>query len=103
MMMTTQQPETPSVKPEEKTRHAPRYKVFIHNDNKTPMEFVVFILETIFSRKGADAERIMLEAHNRGVAFVGAYSFEQAEFRVEQAHSKARALKFPLTLTYEAE
>ena len=56
-------PELPDLhtKPEEKTRHAPRYKVFIHNDDKTPMDFVVFILGTIFSRKGPDAERIMME------------------------------------------
>lgn len=101
--MTTQLPEAPKCKPIEKTRHAPRYKVFIHNDNQTPMDFVVAILATIFSRKGAEAERIMLEAHNKGVAFVAAYPFEQAEFRVDQAHSKARALKFPLTFTYEAE
>ena len=101
--MTTQLPETPAVKPVEETRHAPRYKVFVHNDDRTPADFVVFILATIFSRKGSDAERIMTEAHNTGVAFVGAYSFEQAEFRVEQAHSKARGSKFPLTFTFEQE
>ena len=45
----------------------------------------------------------MREAHDTGVAFVAAFSFEQAEFRVEQAHSLARTNKFPLTFTYEQE
>ena len=101
--MTIPTPENPVAEPVEKTFHAPRYKVFIHNDNKTPMDFVVFILATIFSRKGSAAEKIMMEAHNTGVAFVAAYALEQAEFRVEQAHSKARGAKFPLTFTYEQE
>jgi ATP-dependent Clp protease adaptor protein ClpS len=95
--------DRPVADPVEKTRHAPRYKVFIHNDDVTPMGFVVYVLATIFSRKGAEAERIMLEAHSTGVAFVAAYALEQAEFRVDQAHSLARGAKFPLTFTYEPE
>lgn len=87
----------------EKVRLAPRYKVFLHNDSVTPMEFVVLVLVRIFTLEHKMAIGVMLEAHNHGIAFVGAYSLEQAEFRVEQAHSLARTAKYPLTLTYEPE
>jgi len=93
----------PVTKPKAKTRLAPRYKVFIHNDDVTPMEFVVLVLTGIFSLEHKHAMGVMLEAHNNGVAFVGAYSLEQAEFRVDQAHSLARGHKYPLTFTYEPE
>lgn len=86
-----------------KTRLAPRYKVFLHNDPVTPMLFVVQVLATYFAKHHKDALKIMLEAHTKGIAFVGAYSFEQAEFKVDQAHSLARAQGYPLTFTYEAE
>lgn len=101
-MMATK-PQSPSVKPDEKIRHAPRYKVFIHNDDSTPMEFVIMVLIGIFNLSTSAASQVMLEAHNTGVAFVTALSFEQAEFRVEQAHSIARGHKFPLKFTYEPE
>jgi ATP-dependent Clp protease adaptor protein ClpS len=90
-------------KAEEKVRLAPRYKVFIHNDPVTPMEFVVVVLVRIFTLEHKRAIGVMMEAHTSGVAFVGAYSLEQAEFRVEQAHSLARTAKYPLTFTYEPE
>lgn len=88
---------------ETRTRHAPRYKVFVHNDSVTPMEFVVYVLVNIFSLQHKPAVNVMFEAHERGLALVGAYSLEQAEFRVDQAHSLARAQGYPLTFTYEAE
>lgn len=91
------------VEEEVQTRHCPRYKVFIHNDDITPMEFVVHVLTTIFTLPHKQAVRVMFEAHTTGVAFVAAYSLEQAEFRVEQAHSLARSAKYPLTFTYEPE
>lgn len=90
-------------KTQERVRLAPRYKVFLHNDPVTPMEFVVIVLVRIFGLDHKMAIGVMLEAHTEGLAFVGAYSLEQAEFRVEQAHSLARTAKYPLTLTYEPE
>jgi len=94
----TADPET-----ETKTRHAPRYKVFVHNDDATPMPFVLHVLSRFFCLGRPQAKEVMMEAHESGVAFVGAYSFEQAEFRVEQAHALARTNKFPLKFTYEPE
>ena len=96
-------PEQPVTDPIEKTRLAPRYKVLIHNDNETTMGFVVAVLSSIFSLNGNAALQVMTEAHHKGIALVGVYAFEQAEFRVEQAHSIARTQGFPLTFTYEPE
>ncbi len=87
----------------EKTALAPLYRVLIHNDDITPMDFVVRILEEIFHKGGVEAMKIMLTAHLKGVAYVGTFPLEEAEFRVDQAHSKARAAKYPLTFTYEPE
>jgi ATP-dependent Clp protease adaptor protein ClpS len=86
------------------TRLAPLYRVLIHNDDKTPMDFVVYVLRTVFTQlTEEDAIAVMLEAHHTGVALVCVETLEQAEFHVDQAHSLARGAKYPLTLTYEPE
>jgi len=77
------------------------YKVIMHNDEVTSMEFVVAILHTIFNREAADAYRIMMEIHNTGSGLAGIYALEQAEFRADQTHSLARTAKFPLTCSIE--
>lgn len=88
---------------EQEPRHAPRYRVLVHNDDVTPMDYVIEILRTVFYRQPVAAARIMLEAHKRQLALVDLLPLEQAEFRVDRAHSLARAQKFPLTFTYEPE
>ena len=86
-----------------KERHVPRYRVLIHNDDITPMLFVVETLRAIFQKEEPAAIEIMLTAHKTGIAHVATLPLEQAEFRVDQAHSLARARKYPLKLTYEPE
>lgn len=87
----------------EKTRLAPQYRVLIHNDDVTPMDFVVHVLVSIFRKELQDAFETMLTAHNTGVALVAVMPLEQAELRVDQAHAMARTQKYPLTFTYEPE
>jgi len=87
----------------QKPRHAPMYRVFIHNDSVTPMDFVVHILRSNFQKPEEKAIQIMLKAHETNIAHVATLPLEQAEFRVDQSHSLARARKFPLKLTYEPE
>jgi ATP-dependent Clp protease adaptor protein ClpS len=83
-------------------RLAPRYRVLIHNDDKTTMDFVVYVLRTVFTRlTEEDAIAVMLEAHHTGAALVCVETLEQAEFHIDQAHSLARGAKFPLTFTCE--
>ena len=94
---------TPQVESETdaETRLAPRYRVLIHNDDVTPMDFVVETLRGVFARLQPDAVRIMWEAHHSGVALVVVLSFEQAEWQVDRAHSLARTRKYPLTFSIE--
>jgi ATP-dependent Clp protease adaptor protein ClpS len=88
---------------QDQVRLPPLYRVLIHNDDVTPMDFVVYTLLEIFRKNEADAIEIMLNAHNTGVALVAILPLEEAEFRVDQAHSKARTAKYPLTFTIEPE
>ncbi len=78
-------------------------KVIIHNDDVTPMDFVVLILTETFKRSLVFAEMIMLEAHQNGQAIVCAMSLEEAEAKVRMAHFLARANKYPLTFTIETD
>ncbi len=82
---------------------SPRYRVIIHNDDVTPMDFVVAILAGVFGLELLRADEVMLEAHRTGAAHVATLSLEEAEARVEKAHSLARARRYPLTFTYEPD
>jgi ATP-dependent Clp protease adaptor protein ClpS len=84
-------------------RLTPRYRVLIHNDDVTPMDFVVHVLITVFKKEIQDAMEIMVTAHHTGVALVVVLPLEEAELRIEQSHSMARTQKFPLTFTCEPE
>lgn len=77
------------------------YKVILHNDDYTPMEFVVEILVVIFKRRVVEATQIMLNVHNKGKAICGIYTFEIAETKVQQVHSLAEKNEFPLKATLE--
>jgi ATP-dependent Clp protease adaptor protein ClpS len=79
------------------------YKVLLHNDDFTTMEFVVFVLQYVFNRHEADAYTIMLNVHNRGVGTAGVYSFEIANMKSEKAMNLARAREYPLLCTVEED
>ena len=77
------------------------YKVLLHNDDYTTMEFVVFILMSIFHRSETDAVQIMLHVHKNGIGVAGVYTREVAETRVAQVEALAREHEFPLRCTFE--
>ena len=79
------------------------YKVVLHNDDFTTMEFVIFILKTVFMRSDADAVIIMLKVHNEGIGIAGVYSFEIANMKAEKALNLSRANEYPLLCTVEEE
>ncbi len=93
----------PGVEAIPETRLAPLYRVLIHNDDVTPMDFVVRVLGEIFRLSRARSTEVMFEAHTRGVAHVVTEPLERAEFHVEQARSLSRARKYPLTFSVERE
>jgi ATP-dependent Clp protease adaptor protein ClpS len=86
-----------------KTKLAPLYRVLIHNDDVTPMDFVVKVLQEVFHLSLIQATRVMWEAHTKGVAHVVTEPLEQAEFHVDQTRSLARARHYPLTFSIEPE
>lgn len=97
-----QEVQAPKVRTRE--RHVPLYRVLIHNDEVTPMEFVVSILlGRSFRKTTQQAMAIMLEAHNKGVALIEVVPLEIGELHVDQTHSQARARGYPLTLSLEPE
>jgi len=94
---------------EPRTRAKPRldrprlYKVLLHNDDYTPMEFVVLVLREVFAKSDADAAAIMLHAHTHGMAVAGVYTFEIAETKVQQTMALSEKEGFPLLCTMEPE
>ncbi len=86
-----------------KTQKPSMYKVLLLNDDYTPMEFVVHVLESIFKKNRQEATEIMLHVHRRGVGVCGVFTFEVAETKVAQVMDFARANEQPLQCTMEKE
>ena len=88
---------------ETKLEKPPMYKVVLHNDDFTTMEFVVYVLRTIFHRSDAEAFTIMLKVHTEGIGIAGVYTYEIATMKAEKATNLARAREYPLLCTVEEE
>ena len=86
-----------------KTKRPSLYKVLLLNDDYTPMEFVVLVLERFFNKGREDAMRIMLHVHHKGVGVCGVYTYEVAETKVTQVMDFARQHQHPLQCTMEKE
>ncbi len=91
------------VKTKPKTARPPLYKVLLLNDDYTPMEFVVHVLERFFGMSHAQAFELMLAVHKKGLAVVGVFSLEVAETKVAQVMDFARRHQHPLQCTLEKE
>lgn len=103
MSEKTRQNEKEDVLTRERTEEPKKFKVILLNDDYTSMEFVVWVLMTIFRHSQASATRIMLHIHNSGVGIAGVYSREVAETRIAQVHEVAREAGHPLQCTMEPE
>jgi ATP-dependent Clp protease adaptor protein ClpS len=86
-----------------RTKKPAMYKVFLLNDDYTPMDFVVQILEVFFNKSREDATTIMLQVHKSGLGLCGVYTFEIAETKVAQVLAAARQAQHPLQCTMEKE
>lgn len=102
---------TPGPKTREATRTRPRtvakkppmFKVVLHNDHYTSMDFVVEVLRGIFHKPMADAMRIMLNVHRNGLGIAGVYPAEVAETKIDRVHRLAQDNGFPLKCSMEPE
>ncbi|WP_421950228.1 ATP-dependent Clp protease adapter ClpS [Pelagibacterium sp.] len=86
-----------------KTKKPSLYRVLLLNDDYTPMEFVILILEEVFSKSREDATRIMLSVHNQGVGECGVYPYEVAETKVTNVMDAARRNQHPLQCVMEKQ
>lgn len=79
------------------------FKVLLHNDDFTTMDFVVFVLQYVFMRDEAESITIMLKVHNEGLGLAGIYPYEIANMKAQKAMNLAKAREFPLLCTVEEE
>ncbi len=84
-------------------RPPPMYKVLLHNDDYTPMDFVTMVLETVFHKPTAEAIKVMLAVHRAGIGLAGIYTRDVAETKVQTVADLARREQHPLKCTMEAE
>ena len=101
MLPSAELDEAPVAESEEKTEEPSLFKVLLHNDDYTTMEFVVWVLESVFNMPEEQAIQVMLNVHLRGVGVAGIYTFEVAEMKVEKTIALAREQEFPLLATME--
>jgi ATP-dependent Clp protease adaptor protein ClpS len=90
-------------RPKTVTQRPPMFKVLLHNDHYTTMEFVIEVLERIFGKPANEAIQIMLNVHENGVGMAGLYPAEIAETKIDRVHKLARKEGFPLRCSMEPE
>jgi ATP-dependent Clp protease adaptor protein ClpS len=87
----------------DQTREPPMYRVLLHNDDYTTMEFVVEILMYVFNKSPESAAKIMMNVHQKGIGVCGVYTYEVAETKVNAVHNLASESGFPLRCSMEQE
>jgi ATP-dependent Clp protease adaptor protein ClpS len=90
-------------RPTIKVQEPKMYRVLLHNDDYTPMDFVILVLEKFFRKSHQDATKIMLDVHEKGVGLCGIYPFEIAETKAALVSDAARSNEHPLKCTAEAD
>ena len=101
--MATKTVEKPRTKVKLKTARPPLYKVILLNDDYTPREFVVKVLEAVFRMNESQAYRVMMTAHQRGACVIAVYTRDVAETKAKEATEMGRSKGYPLYFTTEKE
>jgi ATP-dependent Clp protease adaptor protein ClpS len=99
--MLPQSAELPVAESEEKTEEPPLFRVLLHNDDYTTMDFVVQVLQSVFNMPEDQAIQVMLNVHVKGIGVAGVYTYEVAEMKVAKTTAMAREQEFPLLCTIE--
>ena len=92
-----------AVKSRSKTKKPSMYRVLMLNDDYTPMEFVIHVLESFFNKSHDEATQVMLHVHQKGVGVCGVYTYEIAETKVNQTMDLAQQNQHPLQCTIEKD
>ena len=87
----------------ERLKKPPLFRVLLHNDDYTTMEFVVEVLKQVFGKTDGDAFRVMWAVHTQGLGCAGVYTYEIAEMKIEKVAQMARAQEYPLLCTLEED
>lgn len=95
--------EQVSSKTRDETKEPSMYRVLLHNDDYTTMEFVVEVLMYVFNKSPESAAKIMLNVHQKGIGICGVYTHEVAETKVDTVHNLARESGYPLRCSMEQE
>lgn len=93
--------EAPVAEAEERVQEPPLFQVLLHNDDYTTMEFVVYVLQSVFNMQEDQAIQVMLNVHVQGIGVAGIYTYEVAEMKVAKTTAMAREHEFPLLCTME--
>ncbi|MDR2696439.1 MAG: ATP-dependent Clp protease adapter ClpS [Deltaproteobacteria bacterium] len=101
MSPATNPHSVPDVILEDELQEPRLYRVLLHNDDYTPMDFVIGVLVEVFRKNAEQAAAIMLSVHEKGIGVCGVYPHEVAETKVAAVHSRARRAGFPLKSTME--
>jgi ATP-dependent Clp protease adaptor protein ClpS len=101
MPQQPQYEEAPVAEAEERVEEPPLFQVLLHNDDYTTMEFVVYVLQSVFGMQEDQAIRVMLNVHVQGIGVAGVYTYEVAEMKVAKTTALAREHEFPLLCTME--
>jgi ATP-dependent Clp protease adaptor protein ClpS len=95
--------EAVASKSKPRLKKPPLFKILLHNDDYTTMEFVVYILTTIFQQPAEEAIRIMLQVHQQGIGVAGVFTYEIGETKVTKVLDLAKQHEYPLLCTMEPE
>jgi len=90
-----------NVKNDQEIREPNMYRVILHNDDYSTMDFVIEVLISIFHKPAADATRIMVDVHKKGMGICGVYTYDIAATRVARVHQLAKKREFPLKCSLE--
>ncbi len=93
--------ESVKIRSRQSTARPRQFKVLLHNDHYTSMEFVIYVLQAVFDKSGGDAQRIMLNVHQQGIGVAGVYPAAIAETKIDQVHTMAESEGFPLKCSME--
>lgn len=100
---TGEQEDAVAVASRPRLKRPPLYKVILHNDDFTTMDFVIFVLQTVFARTETEAVSIMLAVHTEGSGVAGIYTFEIADTKAAKVIEHAQTHEYPLLCTVEEE